>query len=434
MISWKENRINFLIFLGIYITIFVNSLVLFKDPLDFYIGYLIMILLLPVFFFRYKLPTTILLVFTILLLVGVWNIIGGKADPADFIKVFAGTFMSYLFYYYVFQEYNHNVRKLFEYYLYGCYIVSIIGLIQFVSYKIGFVSGYNFKWILNKWGYVEGGNFGIRVNSIFGEPSQAAEVLSTAVFVAFYDLFQKEPFYFKDKKKALLIIGIFIMTVSSTGYIAFFLTLLLLFINFGLIRYLLIAIPVLYGFFLVIYNYIPEFKERYDSQVRVYTTGDFAIGKDHGSTIIQYNNFHVASENMKENTLFGTGLGSHPTAFEKYSLTKHIEVHGFDLNSKDANSMLYRLMSETGLFGLGIMLFIILRFYVSRYRENNDHENPYWLISNAILVMIAVKLVRQGHYFLNGFPFFIIMYYYSWVKNKEKVEEYRNSQKLEIEH
>ncbi|HRH11298.1 MAG TPA: hypothetical protein PLU73_07270, partial [Bacteroidia bacterium] len=52
-----------------------------------------------------------------------------------------------------------------------------------------------------------------------------------------------------------------------------------------------------------------------------------------------------------------------------------------------------------------------------------DPERPsnHWLISNAILVMILLNLFRQGHYFLNGFPFFVLLYLY----NKIAYEKFR---------
>jgi hypothetical protein len=413
-----EGKLNKIILLFIYLSIFINSFTFFTYPFEFYFGYLIYIVLLPVFMMRYKISKELFLILFILLVSGIFNIYLGKNTAALFFKVYLGVMMSYLFYYYVIIESKFNIKKLFEYYLYGCFIVSLIGLFQFISFKVGFTPGYNYKWLLNKWGVIVGGNLGIRVNAIFAEPSHYAEVTSSAVFVAIYDLIMKRPYYY-SKKQAILVILVFLLTFSSTGYIVILMSMIFLLMNFGLVRYLFAAIPVIYGAFLLLYNNVPDFKLRFDSQIEIYNTGKFDIAMHHGSTIIQYNNYHVAVENLKENPFFGTGLGSHPVAFEKFSLTKHIMVYGFSLNSADANSMMYRLMSETGIFGVFIMFFVIFRYYVSRNKNDDDLENYYWIISNAILVMIVAKLIRQGHYFLNGFPFFIILYYYNFKKYKE---------------
>jgi hypothetical protein len=176
-----------------------------------------------------------------------------------------------------------------------------------------------------------------------------------------------------------------------------------------------VSIPLGILLFNVMYDNVRDFRERYDSLVDLFSTGQFVLGKTHGSSFILYNNYRVAVSNMKSHFLFGTGLGSHPTAFEKYSIAKDIKVYGFNLNSADANSMLLRLMSETGLFGVSIFLILIVKCYVKR--QDND-PSYYWLISNSILVMILLNLFRQGHYFLNGFPFFVILYYYNWLAYK----------------
>ncbi len=127
--------------------------------------------------------------------------------------------------------------------------------------------------------------------------------------------------------------------------------------------------------------------------------------------------------------MFGTGIGSHLVAFEKYSLAKNFKTFGFNFNGQDANSMFLRLMSETGLFGLLIFFIILVRCYVKRDKE---HLTYHWLISNGVLVMILLNLFRQGHYFLNGFPFFVILYYYNKVSYLNYLSDLKESDKEQI--
>ena len=122
--------------------------------------------------------------------------------------------------------------------------------------------------------------------------------------------------------------------------------------------------------------------------------------------------------NFSNNFLFGSGLGSHPVAFEKYSITRDIRVANVSQNSLDASSMLFRLISETGLYGTALMLLVFFRCFIKR-RSDRSAPDYYWIISGGICVMIAVNLLRQGHYFLNGFPFFIWMYYYNYINYKK---------------
>ena len=56
---------------------------------------------------------------------------------------------------------------------------------------IGIISYYDYSWFLNKWGFVEGGIIGFRVNSILSEPTYLATSLSPAVYVSINNLLSK---------------------------------------------------------------------------------------------------------------------------------------------------------------------------------------------------------------------------------------------------
>ncbi|MBA3664189.1 MAG: hypothetical protein H0W61_08280 [Bacteroidetes bacterium] len=415
----EVNRSNFWIILFIYLSIFINSIVFLREPFEFYFGYLIYIVLLPGFISRYGLNRALFFIFLTLFVTGIINVMLDNNTGALFFKVFTGLFLSYFFYYYVIVEFNYNIDQLFKWYLKGAYIAALIGLVQFISFQIGFTLGYNYRWLLNKWGVVSGGNFGIRVNSIFGEPTHLGAVMGGAFFVALYNLTRKEKYYL-TRNQSIIIIVVYVLSFSGLGQAGIFFSLLFLAISYGFIRYIFILIPLAIILFNVLYNNVRDFRERYQSIVDLFTTGKFELGKTHGSSFILYNNYNVALENFKSNFIFGTGIGSHPIAFEKFSLAKEIKVYGFNLNSADANSMLLRLISETGLFGVSIFFIIMFKCYV---RRDENNETYHWLVSNAILIMILLNLFRQGHYFLNGFPFFMLLYYFNWISHKKFLEQ-----------
>ena len=421
-------RARFLIVLFIYLSVFVNSFVFFTQPFEFYFGYLIYILMLPIFLSRFGLDRNILRIFLILFLTGLFNVLVANDTAALFFKVFLGLAMSYFFYDGVIKQFNFNIEQLFKWYLIGAYFVSVIGIVQFVSFQVGFLPGYDFHWILNKWGIAPGGLFGIRINSILAEPTYLAGVLSPAFFVAIYNLTRKEA-YLISKIKGAVIIAVFILSFSALGQMGIFLTAALLMINFGLVRYFFVLAIVGFILFNILYENVADFRDRYDSLITLFTEGPnaFKLGKTHGSSFILYNNFVVTVENFKTNFMFGSGIGSHPVAFAKFNIAKGIQTAGFDNNSADANSMLLRLISETGLFGTILFLYIVFKCYVSR---NADNESHHWLISNAILVMILLNLFRQGHYFLNGFPFFVLMYYYNYLSYNDYLANAGNSEDI----
>lgn len=426
----RETRNYYFTVVFIYLSVFINSFVFFTDPFEFYFGYIIFMILLPGFIIKYGFNGNLFFVFLVLLVTGIVNVFLGNNTTALFFKVFTGLTLSYFFYYYVVLEFNYDIERLFVWYLKGAYFVSLIGIAQFVAFQVGFNPGYDFKWILNKWGVSPGGIFGIRINSIFAEPTHLGAVLSAAFFISVYNLLRKETFYL-TRFQSIVIIVVYILSFSSLGQSGIFLTLLFLAVNFGLVRYIIILIPAAIVLFNVLYNNVTDFKTRYDGLLDLFSGKQFKLGQTHGSSFILYNNYLVATKNFKTNFVFGTGIGSHPIAFEKFSEAKNIKVYGFSLNSSDANSMLLRLISETGLFGVCIFLFIVFRFFVRR-QENN--ESFHWLVSNAILIMILLNLFRQGHYFLNGFPFFVMLYVFNYYAYQNFLEtgESGNEEKEEI--
>lgn len=407
MISGRDKWTLFLVILSMFATAWVLS----KEPVEIYSGYVVILTLLPVYMIRFGIPLRFWYFLIFFLFTGMLNIVIGNNSMDQFLKILIGVLMSYLFYYYVLARFEFNVELLFRAYMLGAVIVSAIGLFQFVSYMVGFKLGYDFRWtgFFNKWNISSGGTMGLRVNSIFSEPSSYAAILAPAMFVALNNLVSFKNYLVK-RWQSILILVVYVLTFSSLGFIGIFIALLLLMINYGLGRFLFLFAPLLAIAFFVMYNYVEDFRYRWDSTVYLFETGQVDIGAQHGSAIVFYNNFVVATENLKTNFLFGTGLGSHPFAFEQYSITSNIEIFGFALNSADANSMLLRIMSEIGLIGLIGAFIFIRRNFVRRDIVNT--ERTEWIISSAVLCVILLFMLRQGHYFLNGFPFFVWIYYY----------------------
>lgn len=408
-LTGQDRRTLFLVIFSIFATAWV----LLKEPMEIYVGYVAILVLLPIYIFRFGIPSGFWIAFSYLSVTGLINIALGNDTIDQFLKIFIGMMISYLFYYLVYARFNFDVHLLFKVYLKGAYIVALIGLIQLISYLIGFTPGYDFRWlgIFNKWGVISGGNLGIRINSIFGEPSTFAAVIAPAMFVSLNNIFSPANRYGLTLFQSLVILVVYLTTFSSLGYIGLFVALVLLMINYGFARFLFLFVPVLIAAYFYLYNNVEDFRYRWDSTFFIFSTGQIDVHTEHGSSIVFYNNYVVAIENFERNFLTGTGLGSHPVAFDKYSVTKDIATYGFANNSADANSMLLRIISELGVIGLVIAGVFLKRGYVRR--SGTDSEDKFWLLSSASLCIIILYLIRQGHYFINGFPFFVWLYYYA---------------------
>ncbi len=438
--------------IAIFSVIFISSIVLFKTPFEFYISYIGLIILLGVFAFKYRFPTKLLYLFLPLLIFGIVNILYQNNTFGFFIKIYANLFVSTLFFYYVFEYYERDIVRFFSIYMSWAYVAAVIGVVQLVSYMIGFTAGYDFRILFgfNKWGVTLGG-LGIRVNSIFCEPSYVGATLGPAFFIACYNLvFNKT--YFITRLQCFVIVFTYLLSTSSVAYIGVFFVLILLLINFGVVRYIVLVIPLSLVLFYALYSNVKEFKTRVDGINALYVDGilekeaakddrggslvqvmrkRYLLDKIHGSSFVQYNNYVITKNNFFENPLFGTGLGSHQYIFSKYDLS-YLLGGEYDNNMADANSMLLRTISETGLFGL---IFIILFIRSNYVRKDPDHPEAdyHWLISNAVLVIILLQLARQGNYTFGGFIGFMWLYYYTKLDYVKFLENEKTAETPETE-
>jgi hypothetical protein len=391
------------------------------------VSYLAFVIFFPIFFTKFGLPRWPVLLFFPLLISGIVYVATGQNTSTMFIKIFVGFFASVLFYHYVIQVFDFKLKELFKYYMVGSLLVSFIGIFQLASYFVGFTPGYNYNWLFNKWSLTEGG-LGLRLNSVFSEPSYFAAVISPAFFVALYNTIARKTLFIK-RWHGLVIILAYLLTYSSLGIIGIFVAIVLFLLNLGIVKYSIIFVPLFIFSFDYAYKNVPEFTDRWDGTFTMFETQNYKSYDIHGSSFVLYNNYHIAFENFKRHPLFGTGLGSHPVAFDKYSLTNLSGAVDIEFNKMDANSMALRLMSETGIYGLFVMFFILFKCWIFKQRAASEE---HWVMSNGIALIIILYLARQGHYFLNGFPFFLWMYFYLAKDNKiERAAQEEAKAKLE---
>ncbi|MDE0917403.1 MAG: O-antigen ligase family protein [Flavobacteriales bacterium] len=397
-----ENATIILCFIPIFL--FRYTFILFPGALG-YGPFIAFYLLLPIFIIKYKIPFRELAWVVFILIVGASGVISGVLQNSVYIKVAGSIILPYVFYAYVWRHFEYNVERLFTLYLKGAYAISIIGILLFVDSFLG-NSLLEFFQLFISIKTIDA-SFGIRLASMLGEPTYFANVVLPAGVVAMFRLIVKQDkgigLDYLTKRKALVFVVALLLTYSAIAFLGLFLGGILLLLRHGAIRYAII-IPLIVIFARIVIFQVPELEDRYQGALSVSTeekqTGDF-----HGSSFILFNHAYITWMNLKENPLFGTGLGTHAIATEKYSLgNKGVEYHYRTQNAQDASSMLLRILSELGLFG-GILVFIFLkRNFIPRVPE----DPVLWLISTAIFVTIVMQLLRQGNYILNGFPFFVL--------------------------
>ena len=276
---------------------------------------------------------------------------------------------------------------------------------------MGFENGYDYSTIIPKWGFTATTLGVLRLNSILPEPSHFAISMAPAFFVSLLSVLRNSSLYL-SKKASLLVIISYVLTFSAVAYIAIIISFLLIYSNVKRIRHLSFAAIILFSSIFLSYRYIPEIRRRVDDTLGV-ATGSIDVANTNMSTYTLASNAFVAYDSFRNSPLFGRGLGSHPISYDKFTPIVYGDViYRLDvikLNKDDANSLFLRLISETGLFGIIVALYFLFKFRL----KNSDNENLQ-VISNAIITIFIISFLRQGHYFYNGFFFFVWLYYFAY--------------------
>lgn len=401
----------------LFIVLFSSGFVFFKTPFEFYFHYLFFLTITPIWIIKYGLPKIIFQILFVPLIIGLIHVSLNNNSLFTFIKIFGGILLTLIFYHHTLSKYKFDVKKIFEWYIKFCYLLSLIGLFQLISFLVGFDLGSDFSWFLNKWKLVEGGVVGIRVNSLLSEPTYLATSLAPAVYVSVKNLISKNYLILK-KYQSIIILFVVVITTSSIGYLGILLSVLLCTKTIRL-RYIGLGVFISIIGFGLAYNNVDDFKARVDSAKGLWIDNDFKISNTNNSSFVLYNNLHIAYKGLLTHPFFGTGLGSHEEVFKKYTLTKSLIKYDFEFNVKDGNSLFIRLCTETGIFGLIFILILIFKCFI--YSTKYELES-YKVISQSLFILLVLSLIRQGNYMLNGLPLVFLLYYFNFVDYRKKIK------------
>lgn len=410
-----------------FISVFTSIDTHFLSNYQFFLHHLLFLILLPILAYKHKTIPVYLVGFAIFFfLIDVFYTATGYNKWSYLIKFFTGTGATFLFFYYYIKEFDYDVKQMFGFYMKCCVLTSVHFFVQLFSFKIGFVPGYDVTLLTGRPNVGMDPDYEFLPAALFGEPAGIATVLSAAFFVSLHNIVKLQSKFVNLFSSTLIILAV-IFSFSSTGYIAVFAAMLLLLRNYGNLKTIVLAGGLGVVTFFGLYELVPRFRMRFDDarDVFIYSQIHDPQQLKNGSVMILFNNLQVAVRNIGDHPLVGTGFGSHPAAFDRYNEFSINDVWWAEMNKEDACSMFIRLMSETGFLGLFLVFFFLFYFRLSRRRTK---DGAYWIVSNALLVMFIATLLRQGNYIIYGFPFFLLLYYYSYLKNKqEKALELANN-------
>jgi len=158
-----------------------------------------------------------------------------------------------------------------------------------------------------------------------------------------------------------------------------------------------------------IISVIPQISTRISDTYSVFASSD--IENVNLSSLTLYKNFVVTINSAIDQPLVGAGLGGHEYNYQKYT-PDFLVSEGSELNRKDANSLLLRLISEFGI-PFTVLFYLMIALFWTGFPDRQDPEPIFWkkLTSTAILALIIANSLRNGNYINLGFPFFLVLYF-----------------------
>jgi len=267
---------------------------------------------------------------------------------------------------------------IFDKYVQYAMVAAYLGLLQFVLKLVGikFLTGHSQLFI----------------DSVALEPSHYVVMMIPAMI-----------YYFEKRNFNK---NFFILTLTLV--LTFKLTALLSFATYYFLRNIknfktmVFISPLILLISIYIINHNEEFGKRIDSAVIFMETNDMS-SIENMTTFSFISNLEVATENFIDTFGVGTGLGGHETTYGR--IFRGIDIYSDDwvgMNMKSAHSLLIRIISELGLFGL-IILFLL--FYKSYSIRNFEYRVVAW----ASLSHFVAKFFKTGSYFDYGSIFFLVM-------------------------
>jgi len=260
-----------------------------------------------------------------------------------------------------------SLKKEYIQYLFSAFLLSMF-LSEIVSY------GIFFEW----WHYK---------NVLPSDPSPFMSHIDYSILLSFVSMLLLNRFFNqKNNTRARLFYIIFFITVTAnlfinggkTGQIAFIILLLInIFFNIkNKIKAFLIFCSILFTTAFLAYNFSPTFQKRtleFKNDIV-----QMVIKKQYNGTLsIRVALWTIGLENFKQHPIIGIGIGNEMQEKNvQYALKKHDITCNVAMNYKDSHNTFMTTLSQHGIIGLFMILFIFyavvtLQFNTANYRTLN---------------------------------------------------------------
>jgi len=395
-----------------------NVFLPFDIGFEFRLQYIIFIFAIPLYLLAFRVKAnlkTLIFIFLVSLFLLITPLLSGTyliGSSRQLLLIFICSVPFYL----MANSYNYNATSLFKIYLSASLLISIISLIQFLSFVIHFKAGYDFSYLGFDMSRLDPPTY--RVQGWMMEPSFLAYFLLPAAFFAIVKFFKAYDSEIKFARVSCFVILIsLLLTQSLIAYVGILLVVfIIIFEKYSFLKRpsSLLFLSVFLVFLSIgLYN-VPLIKLKLDDTI------DLFSGKVHDYQSVNLSSFHIYNNAMvtaratERNPLVGIGFGNFHVAYQEYAMP--VNDNSSDLKP-DGSSLLLRLITETGLPFAFFFLWLVFRF---RLRKTLPGKfNDEWLINNGVFVLILMRLIRMGHYTVLGLPFFLIIYYLTYQNQKK---------------
>jgi hypothetical protein len=273
-----------------------------------------------------------------------------------------------------------NIHQIFLLYVDITVLTAIFGIVQVI------LSFNGIQFMIKEPG---------RLDSIAYEPSHYAAILMPALVYTYLNI--KEYFI-----SFLIMLAALLLTFNLTCYIVFLAV--FTFATFNPI-YVLITVPLAYYLsFYVLPNFSANFYHRFNDTYSTLSGQKDVFGSTtyiNTTTLSFYSNFEAAKYSLSKNPLIGSGLGGHEEMYyRRFANTAFQYNFDYGVNAKSGHSLSIRILSELGLVGFILYLYMIIKNLIF------VRKGLYYAISLSCVSHFLCKTFKLGGYIDYGTPFF----------------------------
>jgi hypothetical protein len=390
-------------------SVFIDNVYIVNNwGFDFRVQYLAFIIVIPVYLIAFPLKInlrSLLTGFIISLFLFVSPLIAGTpltGSIRQLLLIFTCAFPFYC----MFNSFDFDVFPAFRIYLFFSRAISILAIAQFIFILIGFKPGYDYSYLGFDMSRLEPET--LRIQAWMAEPSFLAYILIPSLFY-----YLASAFNLRERGKkisiayALIIVIAMALTRSLISYMSITIALTVIFFSaYSVLRKplaILFSILLIIVFSLFAYQ-VPPVKMRIDDTLLVLEGQD--LESVNLSTFHFFNNLRVVAHSLDVHPFFGTGFGNYYIAYDKYADHSNDDPKIIP----DGASLLFRLLTETGLVFTSLYLFWVFRNRIKIKTVSGTDGFLLWVVNNGVFLLIIMRLVRLPHYTALGFPFFILLF------------------------